>query len=137
MICIELITDYSWQVHKPNTVLDTIISADNCSSTTIGCGAFGQLTFKQENCADPATKQQVEQLEMNLEQTIEHKVDYLSKQVSRKLGNQAEKIEELTKMVKENFDLMEKLTCVSNGGSESVLPMSPTLPPTGSESEGS
>ena len=133
MIFIQSSNKYSWQVHKPNTVLDTIVSADNCSSTTIGCGAVGQLEFKHETCADPATKQQVEQLELNLEQTIENQVDDLSK----KLENQAEKIDDLTKMVKDNFDLMEKLTCVSNGMGEIAVSMLPTLPPTGSESEGS
>jgi esterase/lipase len=133
MICIQSINNYSWQVHKPNTVLDTIVSADNCSSTTIGCGAVGQLEFNHKTCADPATKQQVEQLELKLEQTIENQVDDLSK----KLETQAEQIDALTKMVKDNFDLMEKPTCVSNEMGETVLPMSPTLPPTGSESEGS
>ena len=54
--------------------MEKIVSADNCSSTTIGCGAVGQLEFDHKSCADPATKQQVEKLEINLEQQIEEVV---------------------------------------------------------------
>ena len=68
MIFIAFTTDYSWQAHKPNTILDTIVSADNCSSTTIGCGAVAQLEVNHHSCA--ATKQQVEQVEMKIEEVI-------------------------------------------------------------------
>jgi len=104
----EMRTDiccYKQKVHRPNTILDTIVSADNCS-TTIECGAVAQLEVKPSKCSVPATKQEVEDL---------------SNQVARKLEHQAEQIDNLTMMMKKNIDLMEKLT--SNGLWESVVPM--------------
>ena len=92
MIFIKLNTDYYFKVHKPNTVLDKLVSADKCSSTTIGCGAVAQLEFNHKSCA--ATKQQVEKLEQKIEvsdkqiQTLENKLDHL------------------TQMVKDNFELI-------------------------------
>jgi septal ring factor EnvC (AmiA/AmiB activator) len=82
MIFIQSINNYSWQAHKPNTVLDKIVSADNCSLTTVGCGAVAQLEINHRTCSTPASEQQVEKLEINLEQKIE--------QVTAKIENVAE-----------------------------------------------
>ena len=109
MICIQSITDYSWQVHKPNTVLDTIVSADNCSSTTIGCGAVGQLEFNHNSCSIPATEEQVEKLEINLEQQIELVVEKMENaSVNVTCGKQSDDIFKTVKEVDKKINEMNK-----------------------------
>jgi transcriptional regulator of heat shock response len=108
---VEILINYSWQVHNPNTVLETIVSTDNCSATTIGCGTVAQLEFNHISCADPATKQQVEQLEMNLKHQIENQAEQIrtvENNVQEKLENQTleNKMDNLMQMVKNNFELM-------------------------------
>jgi TolA-binding protein len=97
MICIKSSNNSSWQAHEPNTVLEKIVSADNCSSTTIGCGAVAQLEFTHESCATPSTQQQVEKLEINVEQKIEQAEQNVAKQVDQLEINLEKKIENLAK----------------------------------------
>jgi uncharacterized protein Yka (UPF0111/DUF47 family) len=123
MIFIQSISNSSWQPHEPNTVLDKIVSADNCSLTTIGCGAVAQLEINHRTCSTPASEQQVEKLEINLEQKIEQ-VTAKIETVAESSGKQSEEIYQTVKDADKKIisieDKVDDLKNTTNRQSEKV-----------------
>ena len=106
MIFIQSINNSSWQAHKPNTVLDKIVSADNCSLTTVGCGAVAQLEINHRTCSSPASEQQVEKLEINLEQKIEQ-VAETSGKLSEEIYNTVKEADKKIISIEDKVDDLE------------------------------
>ena len=82
---------------------------DNCT-TIIGCEKDGQLHFKHEQCDMPSTKQQVDELEKNIEDQIREvvtKIENVNITVGEKVNQVEMKIENIEKQVD---DLSSKVT---------------------------